>query len=173
MTPITAHETAQSAETAKVQTPEKTGRAVRHAAHAPHSQTWPAVWFTLAEHEWSSIVIVPAHPDVSASATARSLVAAARVYEQRPVAVLDADEIIPSAVRDVIARIEEGARAGELTVIALPSPLKNQSAIPIARAADAAALLVSLGKAEFNDSRRTVDLIGRSRFIGAINLSRV
>jgi hypothetical protein len=172
MSAITVHETSQQTEAAKLLSPDKHSRSARHH-HASQSQTWPGLWFKLAEKEWSSIVVVPAHPDVSASATVRALVAAARVYEQRPVAVLDADEIVPSAVRDVIAKMEEGARAGELTVIALPSPLKNQSAIPIARAADSAVLLVSLGKAEFDDSRRTVDLIGRSRFVGAINLARV
>jgi hypothetical protein len=173
MPQMTVHDQSVAPNAGKSPTPERSARNARQPGHVSHSQPWPGVWFSLAEHQWSSLVIVPAHPDVSASATARALVAAARVYEERPVSVLDADDIAPSSVREVIARIEEKARAGELTVIALPSPLRNHSAIPIARAADAAVLLVSLGKSEFDDSRKTIDQIGRSRFLGAVNLSRV
>jgi hypothetical protein len=168
-----AHESVAGIDPSKVAPSAKQMRNTRSSSHQYQSNQWPGVWFALSEHEWSSLVVVPAHPEVSTSSSVRAIVAAARLYEMRTVNVLDADDIANSAVRDIIAHIAERSRAGELTIVALPSPIRNPSAVPIARAADAAVLLVPLGKAEFADSRRAIDLVGRSRFIGSISLPRV
>jgi hypothetical protein len=169
----TTHESAVGVESPKAAPSERPVRNARHTAHASQSNQWPGVWFALAEHQWSSLVVIPAHAETSASSTVRAIVAAARLYDERTINVLDADDIAASAVRDIVAHMAERARAGELSIVSLPSPLRNHSAIPIARAADAAVLLVPLGKAEFADSRRAIEMVGRSHFIGGINMSRV
>jgi hypothetical protein len=169
----TAHDSPVGVEIPKVVASERPARNARHSSHAAHSSQWPEVWFALAEHQWSSLVVIPAHSETSVSSAVRAIVAAARLYDDRTINVLDADDVAVSAVRDIIAYIGDRGRAGELSIIALPSPLRNHSAVPIARAADAAVLLVPLGKAVFADSRRAIEMVGRQHFIGGINMSRV
>jgi hypothetical protein len=169
----TTHDSAAGVESPKVMVSERPVRNARHSAHATQSNQWPEVWFALAEHQWSSLVVIPAHAETSASSTVRAIVAAARLYDDRTINVLDADDLAASGVRDIVAHMADRGRAGELNIVALPSPLRNHATVPIARAADAAVLLVPLGKAGFADSRRAIEMVGRQLFIGGINISRV
>lgn len=139
----------------------------------PHvgAEAWPSVWFALAKHPWHSLVIVPASPGISSLATARQLAAAAKMFEERPFTLIEAQSIEPASVRDIIGSVNDRVAAGERVLIAVGSPLTDYSAIPIARAADAAVLLVRLTETRGRDANRTIDTIGRSHFLGSITSS--
>lgn len=140
---------------------------VDRAQHAATDE-WPQIWFSLAEHQWQSLVLVPSVASVSAATSARALGAVGNTYEERSVLVIEAEEIAPSSAREVIRRLKERNSAGERTIVVVSSPMLDVSAIPIARAVDAAVLVVPLGAAVLRDARRVMGLIGRDRFIGAI-----
>lgn len=129
---------------------------------------WPAVWFTLVEQEWSSLALVPAHPDQSSRRAAQRLADIARQYEERPVHVLEAEHVTPAAVRDLIRTMGELVDGGARVLVALSSPVADVGAIPLAREADAAVLLVPLGLSRAGIAQRAVRLIGEQRFVGAI-----
>lgn len=58
--------------------------------------------------------------------------------------------------------------AGDLVFVALRSMGENPATIPVARAADALLLCVVLGKSKAKAAQKTIDAIGRARFIGSI-----
>jgi hypothetical protein len=132
---------------------------------------WPSVWFALAKHPWHSLVIVPGSAGLSSVATARQLAAAAKTFEERPFTLIEAESVAPASVRDIIGSVNDRVAAGERVLIAVGSPLIDYSAIPIARAADAAVLLVRLTETRGRDANRTIDTVGRSHFLGSITAS--
>lgn len=137
-------------------------------AHEAVADEWPAVWFTLVEQPWSSLALLPAHPDQSTRRAAERLAEVARDYDERPVHVLSGERLTPDAGRELVHRIAELAAHGDRVLVALASPLTDVGAIPIARAADASVLLVPLNVGRAGAAQRTLSLVGEQRFIGAI-----
>jgi hypothetical protein len=134
-------------------------------------EAWPAVWFALAKHPWHSLVIVPANSSLSSLITARHLADAAKMFEERPSVLIEAESVAPASVRDVIASIHDHVAAGARVLIAVGSPIIDYSAIPIARATDTAVLLVRLTETRGEEANRTIDAVGRSHFLGSITSS--
>lgn len=131
---------------------------------------WQHLWFSVVQKSWTSLALVPSHPRHSALDAALQLVNAAHVYGDAPLRLVDATAVVPTDVRDVIAQIEAETRAGTRHILAVDSPLRSPQAIALSRAVGAALLVVPLGAAGVRDTRRTVDSIGRSYFIGAISV---
>lgn len=151
------------------------GRHARRTHDAPGdgrggADEWPAVWFTLVEQEWSSLALVAAHPEQSTRRAAQRLADVARQYDERPVHVLDGEHVTPAAVRDLTRTLAELVGSGARVLLALSSPVADFGAIPLAREADAAVLLVPLGLSRAGIAQRAVRLIGEQRFIGAITM---
>lgn len=163
--------------------PESTHRLHDHTPRArvlttrppqlPHvaGDAWPAVWFALAKHPWHSLAIVPGSTSLSSLTTARHLADAAKMFEEKPFTLIEAESVSPASVRDIIASFNERVAIGERVLLAVGSPLIDYSAIPIARATDAAVLLVRLTETRGRDANRTIDAVGRSHFLGSITSS--
>jgi hypothetical protein len=60
--------------------------------------------------------------------------------------------------------------SGGLVIVVLESIVSNPAGIPVALAADAALLCIQLGETDFESAERTVELLGESRFVGAVTL---
>jgi hypothetical protein len=135
---------------------------------AARADEWPQVWFTLAQHQWQTLALVPAHSSMSVLLTARALVAAARLYEEPSIALVEAENIAPPTVREIVAFVRDRTASGGRTIVAVASPLNDHGAVPIARACDACVLILPLGKTALRDARETIDRIGRGTFLGAI-----
>jgi hypothetical protein len=134
------------------------------------SRDWQQLWFAALRHRWSSLVLVPAQAGVSVVPAARALTAVGRLYHQCPVHLIEAEGTDPSATGFVVSSAKNRVAAGERVIISVDSPLSHPVAIPIARAADAALLLVPLGRTLLASARLTIDCIGRQHFIGGIVL---
>jgi hypothetical protein len=132
---------------------------------------WQQAWFAARRHPWSSLVVVPAHPGVSARFIAQALVGVGSLHGDRPVKLVDAEGTRLPAAASVLDSLSAVVGRGELAVVAVDDPVREAASIPIARAAEAALLVVPLGEGRFADARRAMDLVGRDRFIGAITLA--
>lgn len=53
-------------------------------------------------------------------------------------------------------------------IVSVDSPLHQTRSIPVARAADAVIICVSLGNTSFRDTREVIEMVGRERVIGSI-----
>jgi hypothetical protein len=91
--------------------------------------------------------------------------------------VVNAEKMGPAAIRELIADLSNppilvspGDR--RRIVISIESVLSNPLGIGIAQAADAVVLCVRKGRTKIAAARRTIELIGRERFVGSVVLSR-
>jgi hypothetical protein len=129
---------------------------------------WTLVWFSLIEHPWTSLVIVPADAATSAIPVARALTDVGNTYEDQDVQVIEAERLPPAITRHVISTMAKRAEAGARTIVAVSSPLVDYNAIPIARAADASLLVIRVGTTAISDAKKTVNMIGRASFLGSL-----
>ncbi|MHB8875759.1 MAG: hypothetical protein ACYC8T_18895 [Myxococcaceae bacterium] len=126
------------------------------------------LWFTCLRKPWSSLLVMPAYPGGSAQAVARALVEVGSLHRSRPVTLLDAEGLTVAGATRAIEDLTRQASTGELTVLCAASVLSNQAVLPLAMAVDAVLLTVDLGTTDVSSARRTVELIGEKRFIGAV-----
>jgi hypothetical protein len=134
-------------------------------------EDWPPVWFSFAQHRWNSLVLVPAHPDVSVLAVARALADAGRTYDEQSLGLIEAERVAPARVQGIIAELRDRSTLDQRTIIAVASPLEDNSAVPIIRGCDVAVLVVPLGDTSLVSARRTLAVVGRGAFLGAITVS--
>jgi hypothetical protein len=98
------------------------------------------------------------------------LAAAARQYLEGAVELVDASNLVPSAVDHIIASMNGASARESQMVIALDCPLRNPASIPIARHADVSILAVRLGETTLETTRRSVDVVGQQHFVGSVAL---
>lgn len=136
-------------------------------------EDWPPVWFSFAQHTWNSLALVPAHPGVSVLAVARALADAGRTYDAPSLRLIEAERVPPGRLQSVCAEIRGRSELMLRTIVSVPSPLDDNSAVPIIRSCDVAVLVVPLGDTSLASARRTLTVVGRGAFLGAITVSAV
>ena len=135
-----------------------------------YDEAWEQLWLGALATEWRSLVLVPADTDASSLVAAEALRQSAARYAQRPVQLIDATQAHASDVAGTVAAIASATAGEGQAIVAIASPIAHPAAIAIARAADAALLVVPLGSTHFEAARQTIALIGRGRFIGSVAL---
>ena len=132
------------------------------------------LWFQVQHRDWSSLVVVPADADIAAAGVATSLWKVGCALSTPPPQLINCEKIAPSAIADLIADLTRslGSAKAARTVISIESVLSNPLGVGIARAADAVLLCVRKRQTKLDAARRTIELIGRQRFIGSVVLRR-
>src|SRR5260370_7451413 len=74
---------------------------------------------------------------------------------------------MPAHYRDFGDRTDRPAATAQV-IVALEPVVSNPLGIAVAMAADAALLCVTLGEAPLASAKRTIEMIGRERFIGVV-----
>lgn len=157
--------------TAEHQSPTTTRSATPHSlsAHGARAHDeWAKLWFAAQQQPWQTLVLVPAARGTSSIGAARALLDVAKEYHLLAVRLLDATGVRPEDVAAKIAEMADSVALGERVIVAIDCPLSNPSAIPIARAASVAVMLVPLGVAKTQDAQQSIDIVGRDRFIGSV-----
>ncbi len=132
------------------------------------SDEWAQLWFATQRYAWTTLAIVPAAPGESGLAAASALVAAGSQYAEGDVHLIDATGAAPHAVDLILASMGGTITPGTQLVIALDNPMSNPASIQIARQAGVALLGVRMGLTSVDDSRRTLEVVGRGSFIGSV-----
>ena len=137
------------------------------AATAPNSQ-WQRIWFSLRQHTWTSVALVPSHNGIDVVKVAEMLVATGRMQAERPVDLVNATGIQLSQVQQLIESLTAVADRGASAIVPVDPILENPSAVAVVQAATVALLVVRLGESLIGTAQSTLDLVGRQRFIGSI-----
>jgi hypothetical protein len=140
----------------------------KQTADVETTASWEQLWFALTRGEWASLAIVPVTRGPQAIGVARALAEAGQRFQADSVDVVDAGQIAPGDVAEIVRTIEGAESSRRRVLIALGAPLTNPAAIPVGRAVDAAVLLVSLGKSELKRARQTMASVGSEHFAGSI-----
>jgi hypothetical protein len=156
--------------------PEGAGEpALVDGLNAP-SRDLQELWFATRRWEWSTLVLVPAHPGGSAIEVAKALARvsglrggkALKITAEGMSLASTSDLVEDIAARSTIRSMKAGNDRGKQTIIAIDSVVSNPAGIAVAVAADAVLLCVELGRTAIESAQRTVELIGRERFIGCV-----
>lgn len=152
----------------------KIGEEVLHPIQPPGKEC-QQLWFMLAKRRWTSLALVPADAGGSTAALAASLAEVGRQLRDGAVTALQLprlDYITASGIAGAIASAGRGDGVPEnlQVIVAIPPVLEDPLGVAIAHAADAAVLCVEVGKTRIGSARRTIELVGRERFVGSILL---
>jgi len=136
------------------------------------------LWFQLQRRQWASLVVIPADPGSSAAGVATSLWKVGTLIGNPAPKVLNAERMGPGVIAELIrdlANAKEAVTAGldqPRILVSIESVLSNPLGIGIAQAADAVLLCVRKGRTKIASARRTIELIGRERFLGSVVLNK-
>ena len=132
---------------------------------------WAHLWFRLVRHPWTSLALVPGDASTSMLDAARRLAEVASQYQGETVHLLNAQRIGSADLGVAMGALAERALPGSRVLLIVASPLIQPAAIPLARAADGAVLVVRLGQTRTADARRTLACVGQAGFLGSITLT--
>jgi hypothetical protein len=132
---------------------------------------WQKLWLALKAKPWQSLAIVPAASGAPPDFTLTIAVTLARIGMLH----LGAQIHVADATRVPLVRLEQFTdevrrlnQEGDLVIIALPPIEQNPVTVAIAKAANAAALCILMEVMSSSETKRTVDRIGASHFLGSI-----
>jgi hypothetical protein len=126
------------------------------------------LWLGLQQKQWRSLAVVSASKGVATLAAANSLAKIAWWYTGEPTCVFDMRDLSLRLLEHQLRDMASQLHGGERVFIALRSTSENPTAVPLAQAADAAVLCIELGKTDMKGAQRTLDAVGRSKFLGTI-----
>ncbi len=127
------------------------------------------LWLATQQREWRSLAVVGASECVGTLEVANMFAKLAWWYRGQPSSVADFRDLtlrlVEHQLRDVTRQLESDPVT---IVIALRSIFENPTVAPVASAVDAAILCVHMGLTKISSARRTVETIGRGKFLGTI-----
>jgi len=132
---------------------------------------WQKLWLTLKSKPWSSLAVVPAGPGGPPDFSLTIAVTLARigiVHIGAQIHVADATRIPLVRLEQFTEEVRRLNEDGKLVIIALPSIEENPVTVSIAKAANNAVLCILMEKMTTGETKRTVDKIGASHFLGSI-----
>lgn len=127
------------------------------------------LWFATLKKEWSSLAVLPSHPGGSAEPIAKALARVAALQKDSSIKLIDASGTDLAGASRLIIEMTSHVAQGGLAIIVLDSVISNPAGIPVALAADAALLTVELKQADIDTGRRTLELLGEAKFVGAVS----
>jgi hypothetical protein len=125
------------------------------------------LWLATQQRTWRSLAVVPASEGFSTLEVANMFAKLSWWYRGQPSSVADFRDLPLRLVDHQLRDIAQQLEAEPVTIIiALRSIYENPTVTPVATAADAAILCVHMGVTKIAAARRTVEAIGRHKFLG-------
>jgi hypothetical protein len=127
------------------------------------------LWLATQQRPWRSLAVVGASEGVPTLEVANMLAKLAWWYRGQPSSVADFRDLTLRLVDHQLRDVTEQLANDPVTiVVAVRSLFENPTVVPVATATDAAVLCVHMGQTKIAAARRTVEIIGRDKFLGTI-----
>jgi hypothetical protein len=139
------------------------------ASAAELARAAEGIWVATQRAAWSSLVVVPAVTGLPAAEIAGALAAAGTLQRGEPVENLDLRGFPLARSRPMVEALADSSRPF-CRVAAVDCPLDSQTAVLLASSAGAAILLVERETTGVEAARRVLELVGQTRFLGAVVL---
>jgi len=131
------------------------------------------LWFALERHGWSFLTVVPAHRTAPALEAAAAVLEAGAPYAySQKIHLQEATGIPPGEAPKLVLELRERIARGERVVVVIDSLLTHPGSLPLALAADGCLLCVTLGETDFGSASKTVEYVGRERFLGSVTFPK-
>jgi hypothetical protein len=139
---------------------------------SPEDARLQKLWIAADRRKWRSLAIVPATRDLPSLDVANALAEIAWLYSGEPTVVVDLRDTGLRMVDYGLKQVEGHTKGGERVLVALSAVGQNPASIPLAAAADLVVLLVRLGETSFAAAERTIEEIGRVKFLGTLLVAK-
>jgi len=126
------------------------------------------LWYAILPRGWVSLALVSPQPTPRTLGLARSLAAFGAQTLGRPVELVDATELDLARVGMITQRLAPPGLGQQQFVVGLDAPIVNPLAMGVMGACDSALLVLQRGHTTIPNARRTVEIIGRERLLGAV-----
>jgi hypothetical protein len=148
--------------------PEPSGRLARLP-----SRDLQELWFATLRTPWRTLALVPAQDGLSIKPLAEALALMGQFHRGVALRVVIAEGMDLNEIAELTLSTQEPPAGGQSGQIIVLEPITvNPLGTAVALAADAVLLCVEYGTANLDDARRTLDQIGRERFVGCAVLMR-
>lgn len=128
------------------------------------------MWLSLVRGSWSSLVVVPTDPEISARVVTGALAEVAAHHDVGPLRIIDALGASPATGDQLAQQMSSAVAGGARAVVAVDSLIRSLGGVSLVRDAEAALLVVRLGTANFEHVQSTIDIVGRERILGAVTV---
>jgi hypothetical protein len=160
-----------SSEVVEQQAPQQQQQAPQQPVSTVPTSTLLHLWAMLNQrHRWSSLVVVPSHGGGSGLQTAQAILEVGSKQGSTPIHFLDAEGLELGSAQHVVNEMLAYVEQGDRVVVLIDSVVSNPVGLEVALAAERALLCVTLGDSDYSSARRTLDLIGKERFVGSVTL---
>lgn len=143
---------------------------------APGSNTmdpvWQRLWLRCQQHDWQSMAFIGSSkrdPD-GVLEIAHGMARLASELGQE-LTVFDARSLGLKDMGRMLAQIQSITSRGKRCIVVLKLVTENATTVPMAQNVDAALLGVFIGETSVIASSRTVDEVGRAKFLGSVVLN--
>ncbi len=145
-------------------------------AHADQVQgwtdpDWQRLWLTLDRMPWRTLALLPASEGGPENFTLRLAITLSRTgmsHVGAPIMVADGTQVPLNQLNDFLADVRACRAGGERVIIALSGASQNPTTSSIAKDADGVVLCVLLDRMRMSEAKRTISLIGASKFVGSV-----
>jgi hypothetical protein len=151
--------------------PQQTALAERRHVEAWTDPDWQRLWLTLDRLPWGTLALIPAGDGAPADFTLSMAVTLSRTgmsHVGAPILVADGTQVPLDQLNAFLADIRSCRDGGERVIIALSAAGENPTTTSMAKDSDGVVLCVMLGRMRSSDARRTIKLIGASKFLGSV-----
>ena len=132
---------------------------------------WQRLWLTLDRMPWKTLALIPAGEGAPLDFTLLLSVTLSRTgmtHLGAPIMVADGTQVPLRQLNGFLADVKACADAGERVIVALSAPSTDPSIAAIAKTVDRVVLCVLLGRMLSADAKRTIQLVGPSKFAGSV-----
>jgi hypothetical protein len=132
---------------------------------------WQSLWLTLDRSPWRTLALIPAGDGGASDLTLTMAVMLSRTgmsHVGAPILVADGRQVPLNQLNGFLADVRTCCEGGERVIIALSALGENPTTVSMAKAADAAVLCVLLNRMRNSDARKTIKLVGASKFLGSV-----
>ena len=136
-----------------------------------HDPQWQQFWLAIETRPWRSLSLVPAGEGGPVDFTLNLAVNLSRtgiVHIGTAIQVADATSVPLGQLNAFLTEVRRCTSTGDRLLIALPPTGASPITTSIAQASDAAVLCILIEKMSSADAKRTLKLVGHSRFIGSV-----
>ncbi len=132
---------------------------------------WQRLWLATQRRDWRTLALVPGSkhgPADLVKDVAHVLARTGMIHRGAPVRVTDGTSLALHDLIDFMEQVQRCVQYGDRVIITLDAIAQNPASTPVASASDAVVLCVALGATNTSAAQKTIDEIGRNRFIGSI-----
>jgi hypothetical protein len=131
---------------------------------------WQKLWLATQRRSWRSLAVVPVGGGIPTPRVARALAEAGSSHLGPGMMVTDATNVTLEWLRASMESWTKRRGHVDRVLIALGPVLERPASLALAQAADATILCLVLGESSISDAARTIEEVGRERFLGSVIL---